>query len=114
MVTVPPNLPGLISSINPKIDVGGAIKVFDFAWLFGVRLTFFHSSHGWPRLSFSSQFCVSLVVYSILSLAFPAQETFIPEAITSDSEHDRDVEVDSEQASQIEKNSVQAEVKAVV
>ena len=40
LLSVPPNLPGLISSINPKINVGGAIKIFDFAWIFGVRNVF--------------------------------------------------------------------------
>ena len=37
LVTVPPNLPGLIASINPAVQIGGAFKIFDFAWLFGVR-----------------------------------------------------------------------------
>ena len=39
LASVPPNLPGLISSINPNIYVGGATKIYDFAWLFGVRLS---------------------------------------------------------------------------
>jgi nucleobase:cation symporter-1, NCS1 family len=34
--SVGPNLPGLISSINPSIAVGKAQYIFDFAWLFGV------------------------------------------------------------------------------
>ena len=36
LCSVTPNLPGLINSINPKIPVGGAVRVFDFAWIFGV------------------------------------------------------------------------------
>lgn len=39
-ISVPPNMPGLISSINPKIDVGGGAYVFNFAWIFGVRPRF--------------------------------------------------------------------------
>ena len=36
LVAVPPNLPGLVASINPAVRVGGASKIFSFAWLFGV------------------------------------------------------------------------------
>lgn len=38
LVSVAPTLPGLINSINPSIKVGGAVYVFDIAWLFGVRI----------------------------------------------------------------------------
>lgn len=41
LLSVPPNLPGLINSINPKIDVGGGVFVFDVAWMFGV--SFLHT-----------------------------------------------------------------------
>ncbi|KAI0749670.1 NCS1 nucleoside transporter family [Daedaleopsis nitida] len=91
LFSVPPNLPGLISSINPKIAVGGAIHLFDFAWIFG--------------------FFVALVVYSVLSLAFPAKETFIPEAITSDNAHKTE---ESPVSSRMERKSVDEEVKPVV
>jgi NCS1 family nucleobase:cation symporter-1 len=40
LISVPPNLPGLINSITPTIKVGGAVHLFDFAWLFGVGLIF--------------------------------------------------------------------------
>ncbi|KAH9945441.1 NCS1 nucleoside transporter family [Epithele typhae] len=86
LVSVPPNLPGLINSINPKIAVGGATKVFSFAWLFG--------------------FFVSLVVYSVLSLVWPAEETFIEEAITSE-----DADAVSESSSHVEKG-VDADARA--
>ena len=36
LVSVPPNMPGLINSINPKIGTGGIVRVFDLAWIFGV------------------------------------------------------------------------------
>ena len=41
LVTVPPNLPGLIASVNPTIQIGGTFKIFDFAWLFGVSCSLF-------------------------------------------------------------------------
>ncbi|KAI0649150.1 NCS1 nucleoside transporter family [Trametes meyenii] len=91
LVSVPPNMPGLISSINPKIDVGGAMKIFDFAWLFG----FFTAS----------------VTFTVLSLVFPAKETFIPEAITSESAFED--APGSERSSHLEKG-VEEEIKAVV
>ncbi|TBU38119.1 NCS1 nucleoside transporter family [Dichomitus squalens] len=90
LLSVPPNMPGLISSINPKIAVGGAMKIFDFAWIFG--------------------FTVALTVYSVLSLAFPAKDTFLAEAITSE---DADENVESEQSSHIEKKGVDEDIKVV-
>ena len=36
LCSVPPTMPGLINSINPKIKVGGAVHLFDNAWIFGV------------------------------------------------------------------------------
>ncbi|KAI0765176.1 NCS1 nucleoside transporter family [Fomes fomentarius] len=63
LLTVPPNLPGLIATIRPAVKVDGAINVFDFAWLFG--------------------FFASLTVYSMLSLVFPAKSTFVNEMDTS-------------------------------
>jgi nucleobase:cation symporter-1, NCS1 family len=32
------DMAGLINSINPSIKVGGAARLFDLAWLYGVRL----------------------------------------------------------------------------
>jgi hypothetical protein len=37
LVSVPPNLPGLVRAISPGVRIGGAQDVFDFAWIFGVR-----------------------------------------------------------------------------
>ena len=37
VVSVPPNLPGLVASIGPLVDVGRIGYVYNFAWLFGVR-----------------------------------------------------------------------------
>lgn len=31
------DMAGLINSINPSIKVGGAARLFDLAWLYGVR-----------------------------------------------------------------------------
>lgn len=41
VVSVPPNLPGLINAINPGIFVGGAVYLYDIAWLLGVSLFLF-------------------------------------------------------------------------
>ncbi|KAI0674670.1 NCS1 nucleoside transporter family [Trametes maxima] len=41
LLAVPPNMPGLIASVNPAVHIGGVIKVFRFAWLFGVRCFYF-------------------------------------------------------------------------
>ena len=49
-------------------------------------------------------------MYSVLSLAFPARETFLPEAITSE---DFEEKVDSEKSSQIEKKGVEEEIRIV-
>ncbi|KAI0703260.1 NCS1 nucleoside transporter family [Earliella scabrosa] len=60
LLVVPPNIPGLITSVNTAVNVDGASKVFKFAWLFG--------------------FFASVGVYSFLSLAFPAKDTFVDQA----------------------------------
>ena len=57
IIAVPPLLPGLINSINPKIYIGGASHIFDIAWLYG--------------------FFVASGVYTAASLMFPAEETFL-------------------------------------
>lgn len=47
-------MPGLINSINPKIKVGGAVHMFDIAWLFGVStllaITHYRSDMNWFSL----------------------------------------------------------------
>ncbi|KAI1797159.1 NCS1 nucleoside transporter family [Ganoderma leucocontextum] len=95
LLSVPPNLPGLIASINPKIDVGGTTKIFDFAWLFG--------------------FFVASVVYSTLSLGFPAKETYIPEAITSSEDVVKNVDqnTESEKSSHHDKEVADGDLKLV-
>jgi len=69
LVSVTPNLPGLISSINPDIKVGGAIYLFDIAWLLG--------------------FTLASVVYYTPSILFPAYDTMLEEAIYEDPKGDR-------------------------
>ncbi|KDQ54500.1 hypothetical protein JAAARDRAFT_135506 [Jaapia argillacea MUCL 33604] len=72
LVSVPPNLPGLINSINLKIPAGGAVYLFDIAWILG--------------------FTLALSVYSVTSILFPAKETFMKEAILPDREDSESVE----------------------
>ncbi|KIM34307.1 hypothetical protein M408DRAFT_325742 [Serendipita vermifera MAFF 305830] len=61
IVSVPPNLPGLINAINPAIDVGGGIYPYNIAWLLG--------------------FTLAAGVYSITSFVWPAQGTNIPHTL---------------------------------
>ena len=112
-------MPGLVASINPGIDVGGAAKIFDFAWLFGVSL------FSGPILVIKAgivcspcwflQFFVALVVYSTLSLCFPAKETYIPEAITSEDAVVKNVDgsTQSEKSSQHDKEIAEGDLKPV-
>ncbi|KAH9948616.1 cytosine-purine permease [Amylocystis lapponica] len=85
LFSVPPNMPGLINSINPKIYVGNATHLFDFAWIFG--------------------FTVASTVYYVASTLFPAKETYIDEAIVD--------EAPSDLSEDDEKKSIQDEVKVV-
>lgn len=39
ILVIPPNLPGLINAINPKIDVGSAMYPYRISWLIGVRIS---------------------------------------------------------------------------
>ena len=61
------------------------------------------------------QFFTASVVYTVLSLAFPAHETFVPEAITSDDavEHEGEDVPGSEGSSHLEKKSVDEEIRVV-
>ncbi|KAF5343585.1 hypothetical protein D9757_002102 [Collybiopsis confluens] len=61
LFSVVPSFPGLISSINPNIDVGASIHLFDIAWLYG--------------------FFVAGCLHWSLSMLFPAHETFLDVAI---------------------------------
>ncbi|KAL5635897.1 hypothetical protein ACGC1H_004636 [Rhizoctonia solani] len=65
LVSVPPNLPGLIHSINPKINVGlGGQHLYSIAWLLG--------------------FSLAGVTYYVASMLFPPTETMVDELITGD------------------------------
>ena len=79
LVTVPPLLPGLINSINPKIHIGGAAYLFNIAWLFG--------------------FFVASGVYTAASLLFPAKETFLTDDEVTDSVDE--VEVGKEKSTMV-------------
>ncbi|KAF8662751.1 hypothetical protein AX16_001109 [Volvariella volvacea WC 439] len=75
--SVTPNLPGLITSINPNIRVGRIGLLFNIAWLFG----FFSAGS----------------VYYVLSILFPAEETFVDEAILVDDSGEDDVRDEEDQ-----------------
>ncbi|KAN0080450.1 Permease for cytosine/purines, uracil, thiamine, allantoin domain containing protein [Elaphomyces granulatus] len=66
LISVVPNIPGMASAVNPALtdSIGGAIKMYNIFYFWG----------------FTSAF----VIYSLLSLAFPAKETLIPETISGD------------------------------
>jgi len=69
LVSVPPNLPGLINAINPNIDVHGSIYPYQVSWILG--------------------FVIASSVYTITSYASPAEETMIEETIWDDSLQER-------------------------
>ena len=82
MITaVPPLLPGLINSINTRIYIGGASRLFNIAWLFS--------------------FFVASGVYTAASLLFPAKETFLADGEVGDlhEEQVNEVEVKAEEKS---------------
>ena len=37
LLSIPPNMPGLINSINKKVSIGHAKFIYDIAYIFGVR-----------------------------------------------------------------------------
>ncbi|ETW79909.1 nucleobase cation symporter [Heterobasidion irregulare TC 32-1] len=79
VVSVPPNLPGLIHSINPSIPAGGAVYLFDIAYILG--------------------FTLASSVYYVLSTLFPAKETMLDRAIIEDetpADHEGSVSVDDD------------------
>jgi len=62
LVSVGPNLPGLVNGINPGIKIASGIAhLYDFGWLFG--------------------FWMSVVLYTALSFAFPVKHMLIEETI---------------------------------
>ncbi|KAF9526071.1 cytosine-purine permease [Crepidotus variabilis] len=64
LLSITPNLPGLINNINPAIPVGNASFLFDISWIFG--------------------FCSAFGIYTILSLVIPAEETFVDKAVLAE------------------------------
>ncbi|KAG8810958.1 hypothetical protein FRC17_002690 [Serendipita sp. 399] len=81
VVSVPPNIPGLINAINPKINVHGGIYPYNIAWLLG--------------------FTVAAAVYSLTSKIWPAPGTVLLAAIYDDRKHSE--ESDSREGSVKEK-----------
>jgi NCS1 family nucleobase:cation symporter-1 len=66
LVSVTPQLPGLVNAVNPSLPIGGAVYISDLNWYYGI---------------FS---CAA--VYSGLSLAFPARETLVSQLIETPEE----------------------------
>ena len=64
LISLGPNLPGLVNAVNPSIDIGGAEKIYDFNYLWG--------------------FYSAFTVYVVSSYVFPAAETLIPTTIHDD------------------------------
>ncbi|KAI0309485.1 permease for cytosine/purines, uracil, thiamine, allantoin-domain-containing protein, partial [Amylostereum chailletii] len=62
LISIPPNLPGLIHSINPGLSINAGFgRLYDFSYIFG--------------------FFTAMFVYGILSTLWPAQETVLERAI---------------------------------
>lgn len=61
IISVTPQLPGLINAVNPSIPIGGIKYLTNFNWYFGIFLC--------------------LAVHVGLSLLFPAEETLCSELI---------------------------------
>jgi NCS1 family nucleobase:cation symporter-1 len=57
LVSVTPQLPGLVNAVNPSLPIGGAVYISNMNWYFGIFFSGF--------------------VYSALSLAFPAREASV-------------------------------------
>lgn len=69
------NLPGLMNSINPNIEVGVGARPYHFGWFLG--------------------FAASSIVYVVLSMfAAPDRKTFIDKAVLPDDIYDQDGVVD--------------------
>lgn len=61
-VALGPTLPGLIKAVNAAIAIGGADYIVNFNWYYGI--------------------VSSSIVYYLLSLAIPAEETLVPYMVT--------------------------------
>ncbi|KAL5525044.1 hypothetical protein ACEPAF_8913 [Sanghuangporus sanghuang] len=68
LVSVTPNMPGLINSINKSVKIGGSVHIFDLAWIYG--------------------YCSASIVYYLTSIVFPAQGTILDAPIYDDVEYD--------------------------
>jgi NCS1 family nucleobase:cation symporter-1 len=66
LVSVTPQLPGLVNAVNPSLPIGGAVYIANMNWYYGILSC--------------------MAVYSILSLAFPAHETLVPKMIETPEE----------------------------
>lgn len=82
--SVVPNLPGLIGDVNSSISVGGAAHLYDFAWMYGVRVGSFLLCTTRLTLCSSTQFFSASFVFYVTSTLFPAKETYMDEAILGD------------------------------
>ena len=75
LVGVVPNLPGLINSINPSIEVGVGDRPYHFGWFLG--------------------FVATSIVYVVLSMyVAPQKETFIDRAVLPDEIYEQQGGVD--------------------
>ncbi|KAF1813557.1 putative uracil permease [Eremomyces bilateralis CBS 781.70] len=63
MCSIVPALPGLAKNVNPDVKIGGAEYLNNFSWYYGIVVAF--------------------VVYSGLSLIWPAREALVPRMIES-------------------------------
>lgn len=64
LVSSVPNIPGMAQTVNSSLKVGGAIKIYNFFYIYG----------------FSS----AVFVYWGLNLIFPAEKTIIPATVYED------------------------------
>ncbi|KZO98282.1 putative uracil permease [Calocera viscosa TUFC12733] len=85
VVSIPPNLPGLINAINSAIGVGGGVYPYCISWLLG--------------------FFLAAVTYYVVSKLFPPTDTFAAETITGEEQtasmpsEDRDDKASEEEKS---------------
>jgi len=88
VIGVAPNLPGFIQTINPSINVGNAIHLFDIAWLLGFSLSF--------------------IVYTVINHFWPAAETKVDKAVLPDDIYSQETSSLSEGLQNEEKESIRS------
>ncbi|KAH8650594.1 permease for cytosine/purines, uracil, thiamine, allantoin-domain-containing protein [Tricladium varicosporioides] len=71
LISAGPNMPGLVYAVNSKINIGGAIYIYDMNFLYG--------------------FASAFLVYISLSWAFPAKETLLDHCICTNMCVDKEV-----------------------